>query len=346
VRIRHTARVRLALPLLLGVALAACSQNAQQASAGPGFFPDTPEQKAKSLSTLYVDVPRLNTNGEILGYTGSSDHIKDKSPACSITKGVNFPTAIASDASGNVYVDYSTFNGSGFGMPPYYIDVYAPNCGKEIAKIKDPYIGGDEPRQIAFANGLFYVGNQLGQTKGADVAVCSLAKKKCTRELTGNAATPIGTVIGVSADKPGNVYASVYEGSASTISIVEWPKGKGKPKIVATPSVGSCYISPGPMAIDNQGNLLESDSNCNVLMVFSGCPTACMQAATLPLQSGESKGFTLSPDNKTLYVANELGWVDVYAYNGVNGVTFEYEIQTGLSSTGLTYDVTLVPAKS
>lgn len=285
--------------------------------------------------------------GEVLAYEGQIDHIRNKAPICSITKGVNFPTAIASDSSGNVYLDYSTFNSSEFGMPPYYVDVYAPNCGKKIAKIKDPFISGDEPRQIAFANGHFYVGNQIGQTgQQANVAVCSLKKKKCTGELTGSGSVKIGSVIGVVADASGNVYASVYEGSSSTTALVEWPKGRGTAKIVATPSVGSCYTSPGPMAVDSQGSLLEGDSYCGVLFVFTGCPTACVQAATLPFEDADSSGFVLSPDNKTLYVATELGWVDVYAYSGVKGIKYEYAINDGLSKSGVPYDVTLVQGKN
>lgn len=232
-------------------------------------------------------------------------------------------------------------------MPPYYVDVYAPNCGKEIAKIKDPFIAGDEPRQIAFANGLFYVGNQVGLSNGkANVAVCSLKKKKCGSDLTGTSSLAIGSVIGVAADNSGNLYASVYEGSASTTAFVEWPKATGAARVVATPSLGSCYTSPGPMAIDREGNILESDGYCGVLYVFTGCPDACVQAATLPFEDADSNGFTLSPDNKTLYVASELGTVDVYAYSGVQGIKYKYSISDGLSKSGVPYDVTIVPGKN
>jgi hypothetical protein len=321
--------------------LAACSQSGYE----PGTISGTQTDSAKKTTkpVLYVQLLHgYNQLGEVLAYHPQRNGKFAKSqPFCDI-ENLGFATGIATDAEGNLYVDYSTPNSTGFGGAPYYIDVYKPDCGSKVAQISDPYLTAGDPRQIAFGKGVFYVADQYGDGGGdsANVAVCSLRKKKCTGKIAGSGSTTFGAIYGVAVDGTGNVYADGYLSSPSgQPAIAEWPSGRGAGRIIAEPYGTGSNEFAGPMEFDNQGNLVVG-SAAQDLYVFTGCPSACVQT-TFSLKSPETVDFVLSPDNSTLYAVSEVDTVDVYSYRGINGITYKYSLTNGLAKGSYPYSIAL-----
>jgi hypothetical protein len=294
--------------------------------------------------TLYVQLLKGdNGQSEVLAYRAKkSGSFKTSQPFCT-TKNLGFATGIATDTSGNVYVSYSTPNSSGFGGPPYYIYVYKPHCGAQIAQIPDSFLTAGDPRQIAFGNSTFYVANQYGYGGGdsANVAICSLSEQQCTGKLVGSGSASLSSVYGVAVDSAGNVYASGYLAKSSLAAIVEWKGGKGKGRVIAKLHESGSAEFAGNMHFDNKGNLLVSDNN-TAIYVFTGCPSACALEKTLQLENVETVSFVLSPDNTALYAVSDEGSVDVYTYNPSSGITYEYSITNGLSHAEYPYSIAVV----
>lgn len=334
--IHHLPRTRGFLAFVCCLFLAACSQSGYEPGMISGMQSNSAKQTTKPV--LYVQLLHgYKQLSEVLAYHPRHGKFSRSQPFCNI-ENLGFATGIATDATGKLYVDYSTPNSSGFGGAPYYIDVYKPDCGSKVAQISDPYLTAGDPRQIAFGkSGVFYVGDQYGDGVSGNVAVCSLRKKKCTGKIAGSGSASLASVYGVAVDATGNVYAGGYLSSPSTQpAIVEWPNGRGAGKIIAKPHGSGSNDFAGAMVFDNQGNLVV-DSGAQDLFVFTGCPSACVQT-TLSFKNPETVDFVLSPDNSTLYGVSVVS-VDVYSYSGVKGITYEYSLTNGLTKNSYPYSI-------
>lgn len=322
--------------------LTACSNSGYE----PSSITSAPQASTEARSarpTLYVELLKGdNGQSDVLGYRAEkSGSFKTAQPFCT-TKNLGFATGIATDASGNVYVSYSTPNSSGFGTAPYYIYVYKPHCGAQIAQIPDSFNKFGDPRQIAFGKSDFYVADQYGygSNDSANVAICSLSRQQCTGKLVGSGAASLSGIYGVAVDSAGNVYAGGYLTQSSLAAIVEWKGGKGKGRVIATLHESGSAEFAGSMHFDNQGNLLVADAS-TAIYVFKGCPGACALQTALQLKNVETVDFVLSADNTTLYAVSDEGSVDVYAYSSSSGITYDYSITNGLSHAAYPYSVAI-----
>ncbi len=100
------------------------------------------------------------------------------------------------------------------------VNVYAPDCGKLIASLNDPY---GNPSGAAVRGGTFYVEDLDGS-----IPVCTLSG--CTSELT-NPSIRSGSGGSVAVDSFGNVWAAVYD-QTFRIALVVWPHAKMPGRVV------------------------------------------------------------------------------------------------------------------
>jgi hypothetical protein len=251
---------------------------------------------------------------EVLGY--QADNENNKKAACTIhnKKDIN---DVDTDPQGNLIVP------DGF---RHSVQIYAgPSmCGKLTATITDP---DGQPSDVAtLGNGApLYVGNIFGAgATNGDVAICTLTG--CGDTLTDPS---ILEIIGVAVDAAGNVYASYYNQNFAP-QLMEFPSGTAPGTTIATYPVST----PGGIAFDASGNLVVIDplmGGTGVAFVMSGCPSTCTASGPFSLKGSAVFGKFDATGDQFAVADFTNGSVDVYAYAGSSGISYQYSYHRGLS---------------
>jgi hypothetical protein len=280
---------------------------AQTVRAHPTWWREAPATVKEAVYVSNFTGPGTNV---ILGF--GPQNRKNKLPECTVPGQMDV-FGIASDASGNVYVP--TFAGA-----TNIVNVYAPGCGKLIARVNDPYgnPSGAAVRDSTSVRGsTFYVEDLDGS-----VPVCTLSG--CSSELT-DPSIASGSASSVAVDSFGNVWASYYNQSFA-IALIVWPGAKMPGHIV------SGYVNtakPGGIDFDKRDNLIAVDSVMVRTYTCKARGATCTSTGSFPLQ-GTSLFGALNRSNTDFQVTDqEHGSVDVYAYPG-----FSYQYSYNRGSNG------------
>jgi hypothetical protein len=169
---------------MLGTASGMTGCGARDGSAPASFVvPSTLSQLRAPRVNVYVTQANGSSDGIVYGY--GANNKANRAAACTITGQKFDHSQIATDASGNTYLP---------NLQTGAINVYAPDCGKLIAAVKDPY-GADVDVALG-KNGTFYGAGR------AHVSVCTTTG--CTNELTDPSIFQLETA---AVDASGNVWA-------------------------------------------------------------------------------------------------------------------------------------------
>ena len=216
--------------------------------------------------------------------------------------GLNDPSALAFDSSGNLYVANSN-NGT--------VSKFAPGSTTPTATLN----GLSNPKALAFdSSGNLYVANSNNDT---------------VSEFAPGSTTPTATLTGLSDpqalafDGSGNLYVVNYDGG----TVSEFAPGNTTPTTTLTG-----LIDPQALAFDGSGNLYVANYDGGTVSEFA--PGSTTPTATL---AGLSGPWALAFDSSgNLYVANEgNGTVSEFA----PGSTMPTTTLTGLSGPiGLAFD--------
>lgn len=287
------------------------TQNALSAA----IAPVTPEGQAADIAT---QLRKPSPGNPIVGvYVSEFDGSKILNynyaatgyPLCE-TGNVKAVNAIQSDVKHQLIVP-SEDNASGQGIVYLYKEsahLCLPNSPS--GSFIEPY---DIPNDGFSLNGTtFYIANHSG------VAVCKLSG--CIRELTNTYGS--NDIISVTADSSG-VYGVSYNGAAEQYELIYWKGAKGNGVLLAH------NAGPGGIYFDAAHNLLVLNYSTQ-LYVYSGCPSACTKNGPFALADFASYG-TLANGGSEFMTVNYNGVIDVYQYNGLNGVTFLYSNTDGLN---------------
>jgi hypothetical protein len=249
---------------------------------------------------VYVSQANGSGNGIVFGY--GAQNRKNKAPLCSIGNQRLVDSDIASDTLGNVDVpDFTTSN----------INVYAPHCGKLLARIHDPYGAGSDV--TVHGSTVYSVGTQ-------HVAICT--RQGCSNELTDASIFQLETA---AIDSNGNVWASYYDQNAR-ISLIVW-KAASMPGHRVSGYVNN--NTPGGLLFDNNGNLVSVQTRFFHVYVYqcNAASASCTNTATFTLKGGSLFG-ALNAANTDIQVTDYPNTsVDVYTYPGF---TYEYSYDRGL----------------
>jgi hypothetical protein len=320
--------------------LVGCGSHDPAATQPTSILPDSTLARGFSSQPLgsvkaYVSEPSLNT---VIGYT----NLKTGAD-CMQTTGLKFPTGMATDVNGNLYVaNQDTSPGS--------VTIFGPNCGPTIATVREKW---RKARNVAVGpSGVFYIGNLFFSKAPSDpIAVCTMTS--CSSKPLLAPSPGIAGFHGIAVDNNSNVYASGQVPSGSTDDIWEWPNGKMPGKLVFDGSSQQIVLNDS-LQFNKHGNLIAlgyvAPSGPQSLIVFRGCPSACKATVVPSTISGSPAQFTLNKLNTQLFIANEsygtggTGSLDVYNYSGKNGLTYAYSVTNGITSFAFGAAVIPTPA--
>lgn len=296
--------------------LVGCADGSQSA-ASLGITPFTANGQRSDIATQLRN-RQPSPNNPIVGvYVSEFDGSKilnykyagTGNPLCE-TGNVKAVNSIQSDIKHELIVP-SEDSASGQGIVYLYKEsahLCLPNSPS--ASFIEPY---DIPSDGFSLNGItYYIANHSG------VAVCKLSG--CIRELTNTYGS--NDVISVTADSSG-VYGVTYNGAAEQYELIYWKGAKGNGVLLAHDA------GPGGIYFDAAHNLLALNDSAQ-LDVYTGCPSACVLNGPFSLADYAIYGTLANGDSKFMTVS-ETGVIDVYAYNGINGITFLYSNSDGLN---------------
>jgi len=252
--------------------------------------------------------------GAVLGYRGSEKD--NRGPVCNIP--VLNVSSISTDPRGNLM----TIDGN-----DATVIVYGGTalCGQMLGSVTDGLGTPVDAASLDAAHGRIYLAQPNGEYhRHGSVAVCTLSGG-CTSKLRADALR--GNLFDVTVDANGGVYAVGY----TTVhdhhtTMVYWANGAG-PGVQIT-AYKNTYT--GGLNIDSSGNIIALDYTD--VWIYSGCPAACVAHGPFPLMSPSGRA-SLDVRNNTYEVSNfSFGRVDVYAYNGTAGITYEYSYDRGMST--------------
>ncbi|MBV9719360.1 MAG: hypothetical protein JOZ77_08570 [Candidatus Eremiobacteraeota bacterium] len=255
-------------------------------------------------------------NDTVLGYGPSN--ARNRPARCSLSgDGI---AGIASDPQGDLLVPESAHN---------TVVVYAgPHmCGPVLGRFHDPYGSPANAATLNAKSGTIYVAtNTEGSSPRGKIAICTMAGG-CSSKLANPEIS--GFIFGVAVDQNGGVYATGEESSSFGSSMVYWARGRGHGiRITAYQN-----FEPGGLDIDHSGNIVTLDTGGPpAVWVYSGCPSACVAHGPFPLKSAAFGTYArVNRADSTLQVADiPYSQVDVYAYAGTSGITYEYSYNNGI----------------
>jgi hypothetical protein len=217
------------------------------------------------------------------------------------------------------------------------VEVFAhsASCGPELGQFHNPFGVGIDVASANAASGPIYVANARsfhGRQQEGSISVCSLTSG-CTKEL--RTSVIHGLVGGVAIDASNDLYVSGYAhaGRHSIQGALAFFKGGVGPGVAVS---GFMNRTPGGLEFDSAGNLLSIDWESAVLWVYSGCPE-CVAHGPFPLYGPQlsTRFGRLTPDGAQFESADATnGEVDVYAYNGTAGITYEFSYEGAGSVPG------------
>jgi hypothetical protein len=242
------------------------------------------------------------------------ENSKNKPPICSFSSGNEGEIVtydLAADRGGNLIVP--TKNGA--------IVFSGPDlCGSELGAISDPWGTPVDAYSTNAASGAVYLASLTDQYYQPNVAVCTLSGG-CTKDLT-NPYFSNGT--GVAVDAKGNVY---FSGTSDyKAAVLEFTGGSGSGNVIVKFPFGV----PGGIQIDRKGNIVALDPGDQALYVYSGCPASCTAHGPFTLEGESFYGKFNAKGNQLDVADTTTNAVDVYAYDGTNGVTYSYSYSSGM----------------
>jgi hypothetical protein len=245
---------------------------------------------------------------------------------------------MGTDKKGNVYVPSGSTD---------TVNVFSPNCGKEIASYSDPY---GQPVDIAFPprdanshavkpetiertqDAVFDIVGSSGSEYG-NVALCTIAKG-CASELTDPS---VNTVYAGAYDSAGDVWAS-YLNQENVPALIVWPKGKMPGEVVS----GYINTGVGGLQFDGNGNLVAmNQTNTTSGAVSYTCtvgPASCTSNGSYTFNGRELYGKLALGDTLFDVADFEYGSIDVYSYPAF---TYQYSYSQGLAQSLMVVGVTL-----
>lgn len=264
-----------------------------------------------------VYVGQSDGGGKSIVFEFGAQNDQNRAPKCSIV-GLRNVIGIGSDSAGNVYIPGGATN---------TIRVYAPLCGRIIAKIHD---GFGAPM------GAIPIANTICAPSTTGVAVCNFSG--CTSNLTD---ASIFQITSAGVDSSGNVWAANYD-RRDAIALVVWPRG-AMPGRVVSGYAGT--LSPGDIQFDKHDVLISVASPFATVSTFD-CkigPATCLKTGSFPLRNASNFG-ALNAANTDFQVADlRLDAVDVYAYPGF---AYEYSYDRGFRQGSSPVGITQIPAVS
>lgn len=297
--------MRLALFVIAGLAfIAGCASNAgNPALPSTGAALETQVSPQSRGPLLYAGGPDANAVDAYRAFAANP------LPSREITKGLDAPTGMAVDASGNLYV----CNNAGQSVPGqgayWTVTVYHHGRGKPFKAYTD---GVFSPVDVAVAtDGTVYIANL-----SSAVTVYAPGSLKAGKTLAG----PSGYApLGVALDAKNNVYVSYIQLAGSGGHIYRYKAGETKGRDLGI----SFSAEPHGLAIDHKGNLIVAVSAApnqgSDIEVFAPGGTHPKKTFTGPFQPFM---VTLSADEIYLYVAD-------YGSGNNDGAVFAYSYKTG-----------------
>lgn len=310
-----------AVALLCAAATAGCAGDAKSglpatsAEQLPGSRPPAP------IVGVYITDVTMGPSGgaEVLeySYTGKG------SPLCKLSlSGVIFGQ-IQSDVKNELIVPEGV--GSTGAIAVYNEGKTGRTCLPTAPKFtfQEPYGSPDDG--FSPDGRTYYIANEYGVNgTNPGVAVCKTGRRfGCNRQLSLFFKSP--GVMSVTANTTG-VYACAYD-VTPTAYLVYW-------KIPArgTGTILNGFVNQycGGITFDGLGNLISLDGTN--LWVYSGCPNACSPHGPFALYRGGGMYGSLGNGEATFMVLSNLyRTIDVYQYNGINGVKYLYSNGMGLN---------------
>jgi hypothetical protein len=293
-------RLSLAAAFLCGMIAVFDGCAGRDAGAPSASSPATMVRQTGARVGAYVTQANGGANGVVFGYPAGNK--SNAGPECSISGQKFDHSQIAVDAAGNLYLP---------NISTGVISVYAPNCGRLIGTVTDPY-GADG--DVALGTNTFYA------VGGTHVAVCTMTG--CASELTDPSVRQLETA---AVDSQGNVWASYYN-VAGAPSLIVWPNGS-MPGHVVTGYVNQ--NTPGDLIFDKSGTLLSLQSLFDHVYIYrcDAATATCTNTRTVKLKYGSLFG-ALNAKNTVFQAADyPNNSVSVYAYPEFK---YEYSYNRGL----------------
>lgn len=292
-------------------ALAGCSNSAQTATLpliAAGRLNDIgAELRGQTGATLGVYVSESGAPGNVLEY----NYQGTGSPLCTLNLSGSV-NSIQSDSRNELIVPESTGT--------FIYKEYRHSClsTQPIKQFSQGAVDG-----FSLDGRTYYLAVYQG------VEVCKLGRRAGCYGLINEDAI---MVCGVTADRSG-VYASTRDGT-NHYHLIYWNRARGGGTLLSGYVNGNC----GGLYFDGLGDLLSIGWTVHgaVLDVYTGCPSNCVDHGPFSLGNDPIQYGSLGNGETRFMVVDPLAAkIDVYQYNGLNGVTYLYSNGTGLSKSAV-----------
>ncbi len=304
-RLHRLSAISIALLALLGCSSQGAAVTGSPVAALPALRDSSQSARAGNRERLYAGGPAQNAVGV---YPARS---YNPSPRMQITSGLNAPTGMAVDASGNLYVCNNAGTATkrrGFGKGTWTVSVYHRG---ETTPFEAYTTGVWNPVDVAIASdGTVYIANY-----SSAVTVYPPASLQPSHSLAG----PSGeSPLGLAFDAQGNIYVS-YVNPSTGGAIYKYAPGQ-----TTGSDLGIIFSgSPHGLAVDRSGNLIVAvstapspGSSIEVFAPGKSHPKKTIRATFQPFM------LTLGKDRHQLLVA------DYGSGNGDGGV-FRFSYPSG-----------------
>ena len=232
-----------------------------------------------------------------------------------------FPTGIAIDASGNLYIADSGNNQIRKITPAGVVTTFAGSGAQGSVDATGTLASFNYPEGLAIdTSGNLYIGDS-GNNK---IRKITSARVVTTLAGTGNAAhvDSIGTLAsfnfpcGVVVDISGNVYVADFDNNKirkiTPVGVVSTLAGSGHAGHVDGIGIAASFFEPYGVAVDVSGNLYVGDYGNNKIRKISNIPTAIEDQSALlnfSISPNPTSGdlFIISAENLQLIIYNGQG---------------------------------------
>lgn len=311
-------------------ALSGCSGNGVSA---PGNQLPAASQRIAALGVAAPDIVKSGIyvaefyGPTIMGYR--KPNRKNEPPICYVN-GVSDVNGIAVDGGGNLIVPDG-------GSKSIIVFRGPQMCGKELARVSDPYGQPADAASNDAKNGEIVVANETDDGGPGSVTVCTL-DAGCTKNLRNS---NVYEVVAVALAKNGDCWASTIATSRTAV-LLYFKNCSGSGKTAANYQ----NTNPGGLDIDNEGNLVSVSYLDQKLYVYHGCNPSCkLVGGPFALQGLPYYGRVDKKSTSLVTGDAEFEQVNVYSYRPTR-LTYEYSFDNGLGPSNDVEGVAFNPRSS